>query len=358
MTGAPCSSGSRNGRRRQLPRPRARRARRKTSAEEPSTVEVWHWKDVLVMPYQQELQAAQARARTHTRGLARRQRRGRPARGMIPSKTNRFRRSEARPIAMSDRSTYAMPDDRPSDRDVYRSDVATGDRDKILDADRRRAVRLSPGGRYLYVHDGRTSGGWSTSRAARLRTSPGSVTNQFMNVESDHPAAVACALRRRRMDEGEKPSSFTIASTSGRSRRRTKAVRLTRGREDSTVYRRGVARLRGANVRFRQAGVSLGDLGESTKKSGYARLTIGPPVDRLVWLDKAVSALDKARRRDTFVYQQQDYDDSPDLFVGSAALRDARQVTRTNPFQADYAWGEAGALRLQDQGRPCSCRRC
>ncbi len=37
----------------------------------------------------------------------------------------------------------------------------------------------------------------------------------------------------------------------------------------------------------------------------------------------------------------QDYDDSPDLFVGGPELQSARQVTATNPFQAGFAWGRS-----------------
>ena len=36
----------------------------------------------------------------------------------------------------------------------------------------------------------------------------------------------------------------------------------------------------------------------------------------------------------------QDYDDSPDLFVG-ADLKSAKQITTTNAFQSNYAWGKS-----------------
>ena len=62
---------------------------------------------------------------------------------------------------------------------------------------------------------------------------------------------------------------------------------------------------------------------------------------RLVWLDKSVGSLAKAKRADLYGYIAQDYDDSPDLFVAGDGLKDARQVTKTNAFQADYAWGRS-----------------
>jgi dipeptidyl aminopeptidase/acylaminoacyl peptidase len=84
--------------------------------------------------------------------------------------------------------------------------------------------------------------------------------------------------------------------------------------------------------------------GEWTKKSGYARRDQAGAVTRLVWLDRSVGSLAKAKRAEVFGYIAQDYDDSPDMFVAGADLKDARQVTKTNAFQADYAWGRSELL--------------
>ena len=81
-----------------------------------------------------------------------------------------------------------------------------------------------------------------------------------------------------------------------------------------------------------------------TKKSGYARLAVsgegGDPAP-LVWLDKNVGRLTKADDAETFAYVVQDFDDSPDYFAGGAALGTAVQITTTNPFQGDFAWGHS-----------------
>src|SRR5262249_59091776 len=67
--------------------------------------------------------------------------------------------------------------------------------------------------------------------------------------------------------------------------------------------------------------------GEWTKRSGYARLlpaadakAIAPATERLVWLDKGVGRLIKARDADFFAYVVQDFDDSPDYFVAGPPL--------------------------------------
>jgi dipeptidyl aminopeptidase/acylaminoacyl peptidase len=84
--------------------------------------------------------------------------------------------------------------------------------------------------------------------------------------------------------------------------------------------------------------------GEWSKKSGYGRLKPGGGVDRLVFTDKAIGGLGKAKDAEVYVHTVQDYDDSPDVFVSDASLANAKQVTNTNAFQSDYAWGKSETI--------------
>ena len=126
-------------------------------------------------------------------------------------------------------------------------------------------------------------------------------------------------------------------------------TRLTRGAEDAIQHR--VVRTDDED-RFidPQTPTYFSVYGRWTKRSGYARATLGSapapaaPPERLVWADKAVGRLVRARKADVFAYTVQGFDDSPDVFVGGAGLADARQVTRTNPFQADFAWGRSSLV--------------
>ena len=87
--------------------------------------------------------------------------------------------------------------------------------------------------------------------------------------------------------------------------------------------------------------------GERSKKYGYGRIQ-GGRAEPLVWLDRNVSRITKAEDADVFSYVVQAFDDSPDWFVGGARLGDAKQLTKTNTFQADYAWGKAELLDYQN----------
>ncbi len=86
--------------------------------------------------------------------------------------------------------------------------------------------------------------------------------------------------------------------------------------------------------------VYLSLFGIWNKESGYARLINGK-VERAVLLDKGIRGLIKAKNGDSYVYVAEAFDDSPDLFVAAADLKNARQVSETNPFAAQYAWGHS-----------------
>ncbi len=145
-------------------------------------------------------------------------------------------------------------------------------------------------------------------------------------------------------------------------------VRITRGREDSTAYRcvtefaggrgGGGRGGRGGGGGAGRAGTTpcqldnetglidpakpllLSATGEYTKKSGYASVTIGQPVDRLVWADKMVSGLRKAADANVYLVEEQTYEESPNLFLADARFSHLDQLSHTNAFQSDYAWGK------------------
>ncbi|MEX2467442.1 MAG: prolyl oligopeptidase family serine peptidase [Gemmatimonadota bacterium] len=92
---------------------------------------------------------------------------------------------------------------------------------------------------------------------------------------------------------------------------------------------------------------------EWTKEAGYARAQRGAEPTRLIWADKSFGGfgggLLEAKDADVLVFRQEGFDDSPDLFVAGPDLRDPRQVTRTNPFQADYAWGRTELVDYENE---------
>ncbi len=81
--------------------------------------------------------------------------------------------------------------------------------------------------------------------------------------------------------------------------------------------------------------------GERNKQSGYGRVTLSDSPTRcenLVLRDKSIGRLLKAKQADVWAFVEQSVNDSPDLMVGSARLAEARPVSTTNPFQSKYSW--------------------
>ena len=132
--------------------------------------------------------------------------------------------------------------------------------------------------------------------------------------------------------------------------------RLTAGAEDEVRYR--VVRIdREADAFDPDEPLYYSTYGEWTKKAGFSRARPGDTAEALVWDDAAYGSffagLTKAEDADVYSFRRERFDDSPDFFVAGADLSDARQVTRTNPFHDDYAWGRTQLVDYENEwGRP------
>jgi dipeptidyl aminopeptidase/acylaminoacyl peptidase len=318
--------------------------------DEPAAVDVWHARDIDVMP-KQKLSAKNDRQRNFLSAWH--------------IETGQFVQlgsaleEQVTPIKhqnlafATNWSAYAM--DRSIGRpaaDLYLIDLASGARTKIKERlIEDHYVQVSPGGRYLlYVQDDHY---WTIDVATRAVVNiTKSVQATFVDRESDFtikqkPAFGVAGWTKN--DESvilyDKFDLWRVAPDG------SKAVRLTDGAAGQVRHR---------YVRLNQdeewidtdKPVYLSLFGIWTKKAGYARLRPAPEgatVDEhLVWLDKSVQRLSKAKNSDVYGYVIEAYDDSPDAFVAGPDLKEAKQVTRTNPFQSNYAWGRAELVEYKN----------
>jgi dipeptidyl aminopeptidase/acylaminoacyl peptidase len=81
--------------------------------------------------------------------------------------------------------------------------------------------------------------------------------------------------------------------------------------------------------------------GDRTKKSGFARMRPGRSTERLVFEDARVWRLTRADSTDVFAFSRERFDDSPDWFLARESFGNPTQLSNTNTFQNDYAWGQA-----------------
>ncbi len=94
--------------------------------------------------------------------------------------------------------------------------------------------------------------------------------------------------------------------------------------------------------------VYLSLFGIWTKKSGYAVMKPGSAPERLIWGDKSFERLAKASSAPVYEYVAETFEESPNIFVGGADLKDAKRVTDTNPFQSKYAWSKSELIEYKN----------
>jgi dipeptidyl aminopeptidase/acylaminoacyl peptidase len=307
------------------------------AADDKPGVEIWHAADVDIMP-EQKVRAQRDRERNYLSAWH-------PV-------TNRF--VEIGNVLTEDASLArrallaSATDQTPYERermfgpfyyDFYAVDANTGERTKVKDRIEYQ-MGISPTGKYLlYLENDHY---WIYDVAKKTHTNiTRTVNTSFVNKEDDHTVTQKPPFGVG----GWTPNDATVLlydkydvweiTPDG-----SRATRLTDGAEDRVRYR-FVFLDPDADFRDLAQPNYVAIYGELTKKYGYGTVQRGRKPSRLVFLDKNVGRLAKAKDANVYAYVTMGFDDSPDYFVGSPALADARQVTKTNAFQADYAWGRA-----------------
>jgi dipeptidyl aminopeptidase/acylaminoacyl peptidase len=317
--------------------------------EEPASVDVWHSRDIEVMPHQ-KIAARTNRQRNYLVAWH-------PAAGRFVQLA-REHTEAVTPIKrthlgyVADWTAYAM--DRTLGRpaaDLHLIDLNTGERTRLEPRVDDGGVQASPGGRYILFFKGDHYWTIDTKTKAVVNITRAAPTS-FVNRESDATVKQKPPFGVAGWTTGDEAvvlyDKFDLwrvaADGSG-------ATRLTDGAAEQVRHR--FVRLNPDDEWIdlsKPVVVSL--FGIWSKKAGYGRLTPGGrAAERLVWEDKGVTALARAKDADVFAYTMQAYDDSPDLFVAGAGLRDAKQVTKTNEQQAKFAWGRSEVIEYKsDRG--------
>ena len=317
-------------------------------AEDPPTVDVWHPRDVDVMP-KQRVGATRDRQRSLLAAWA----------VDKPSLVVLGRDHSETVVPLKPRNlAYAVSwTDGALDRSWGRFgaatislvDTSTGERTRIVDRADDRRVSASPDGRYiLYYVDGQIFT-IDTSRRNVTNISKGIATS-FVDRESDSTDVQRPFFGHGGWTTGDaavllydKHDIWEVAPDG------TKATKLTDGAADQTAYRLVDLDPQEETI-DRSQPLYLSMTGTWTKKSGYARLAPGAAApEKLVWLDRMVTRLARAKDADVYHYVVQGFEDSPDAFVAGADLKNPKQVTATNAFQSKYAWGRAELVEFKSE---------
>jgi len=317
-------------------------------ADDPPTVDIWHPRDVDVMPKQKV-----GAARDRQRNLLAAWTLDKPSlvvlghdayESVVPLKAHHLAYAVSWGDSALDRSWG-----RFGSSTISLVDTTTGERRKVVDRADDREVSASPDGKYLlYYVDGQIFT-VDTARKTVTNISKG-VAASFVDKDSDSTDVQRPFFGHAGWTKGDaavllydKYDIWEVAPDG------SKATRLTDGAAEQIVYR--YANLDPQEPAIdRSRPIYLSMTGAWNKKSGYARLAPGTNApEKLVWLDKSVTRLARAKDADVYHYMVQDFDDSPDAFIAGADLKNAKQATTTNPFQNKYAWGRAELIEFKSE---------
>ena len=305
------------------------------SLKDPAGVEVWHAKDIDIQPRQRK---------THTQI----KNRNFLASWWIESDNFVQLGDElTERVSLSAKQTRAFGFDNtpyesirrfgPRLFDVYVIDISTGAKTKVLDKNKLQ-YGASPNGRFLlYVKNAHI---WSYDlEQSKHRNLTSGTKTSFVNRENssltDEKPAYGVAGWREDSSHAYVYSRYDIWKLSPEGKG---VERITDGAEQRIRYRRVVLDREEDKFIRDDRPMYFSIYGDVTKKSGYMR---AGEQKKLIWKDKRISGLVKAKDADVFAYVEESFADSPNVFVTDASMTGGKQLSETNEFQKDYDWGHS-----------------
>lgn len=309
----------------------------KVKTDEPPDLQIWHSKDVRIIPEQQQ-RAERRREDTHL--------------AVWHIKDNKFVQLGDDLIEQTrvqydvlivlglDSTPYEFEGmfGRPN-FDAYAINIHNGDKQKFL-TKANHLYAISPDGKsVVYLKDDHYhSYFFKTAKDINLTTK---IPASFVNKEDDHPVEqkppygfINWAKDSKSFFVNAKYDVWQLWADGSRSRK------ISDGESEKIVHR--YVRLDPDEESIdRKKPMVLSQYGEWSKKYGYCSVIPGKDTKNLVWQEANVASLIKANEANTFAYIIQNFDDSPDYFVAQGDFSKSKQISHTNPFQKDYAWGKS-----------------
>lgn len=310
--------------------------KKKGDMEKIPGVDIWHWKDDPIQPNQQ---VTFPRSEANFTYLFAWDINSSKIVRISDEKLKKPRiTGDGKNVIVSNDDAY-KPQFRMAVSDYYLIDAVTGSKTEI--AKKFQSIYgSSPGGKFLYYF--KDKGWWIYDTANKTHKNlTEDINTDFWNTRDDSPKDIKPPFGFGGWIKGDGAllvyDEYDIwkLSTNGKP-----AKKLTSGREEEIIYR--VMRLDYEDPFLdpeKDLFVSL--TGDKTKWSGFGKISTKDKFKKLHYADMAIGGLRKAKEADKYLFTEQTYSDSPDVFASGPDFKKPTQISKTNPQQKDYYWGKS-----------------
>ena len=241
-----------------------------------------------------------------------------------------------------------------SDVDFYLTNVKTQEKNLFLQKQTTTpySIGCSPLGKYIYYYKEENWWIYNTSTATHTNMTI-NLPVSFANADYDEPSTV----------EGYSSPGFTskdefliiydeydvwLISPDGNIKKR-----ITRGRESKISFRicdrlymmsdtQGSADFVRFNIVLKN-GLILSALGDD-KQTGYYKWNIKNKLEKLVYENRKLSEIKKAKNSETYIYIDEDFETPPSISFMSNRPNNGKKVFQSNKHYNDFNWGKSDIL--------------
>ena len=252
-----------------------------------------------------------------------------------------------------------ISDFKPAAADFYRVNMATGDRTPMFKGQLTQGATfgISPDSRkFVYWKDGRFQ---AYDLDAGTSTTLGAGAPSFVDTTYDHPGPTPPFGVAGYTSDGksviveDKYDLWTLPLDGGAATNITGGAGLRSKMILRPVRVQPIDPMASARERTGQEWdlskpLTLSAYGDYNKKAGFYTLA-GGKLAPIVYDDAAYSTPMKAAHADRFLFSRETFTQSPDLRASGPDLANARQITNSNPVQAEYKWGHDTLFDFTDK---------
>jgi len=125
------------------------------------------------------------------------------------------------------------------------------------------------------------------------------------------------------------------------------SVKITNGKNEGIVYRYYTVDREQKNINMKKP-VYFSMSGKLTKKKGYALGVPGKTIRTLLYKNELLSMVSKVKGTDKIIFTKQNFSQSENLFLTNLNFDSPVQISNTNAFQKEYAWGKAELVEYEN----------